>query len=379
MRSPSYPFSASAVFLGVLLASPCPAGTAPADPPPSPEDLVRRLGDPTFRVREDAAVRLSRLGRESIPALRAGLNDPDLEVSRRCRRLLPLVGERDLQQRIDAFVADLAGHSTHQVPGWDRFRLLVGDHRPERELFADMLRSESRLLVVADTDPLAAGQRLSARCGDHFQRMYNPRGTPTTVLPGELAALLFVAGDPRVRVPVEPLWQLSSLLYHASVRTSLADGPKSAPFRKILLAWMERQHDPASLSLVLNVMVNLEFKEGLPVALRHLRDRQLAHGLTIVVVGKFGGKEHIPLLAPLLDDATQLNDVQIGRHRAVTQVRDVALAMMVHLSGQSVKDYGFEFLQSQPSLQFVPWYLGFGTPAKREAALARWRASAGEK
>ena len=47
--------------------------------------------------------------------------------------------------------------------------------------------------------------------------------------------------------------------------------------------------------------------------------------------------------------------------------------MGVQLSGQQPKDYGFDALQTQPSLIFAYHYLGFSNDEKRETANKKWK------
>ncbi len=57
-------------------------------PRPAPEELVRRLGDPSYVVREKATADLWASGKAAIPALRKAAIDPSPEVSRRARSVL---------------------------------------------------------------------------------------------------------------------------------------------------------------------------------------------------------------------------------------------------------------------------------------------------
>src|SRR5260370_41855693 len=52
--------------------------------------LIAQLGNPSFKIREDASQRLVRFGRAVEPVLRQGLTYPEAEVRRRCERLIPL-------------------------------------------------------------------------------------------------------------------------------------------------------------------------------------------------------------------------------------------------------------------------------------------------
>ena len=63
--------------LGVILPK-----TALSQTNPTPEELVRQLGDRSFQVREQATKRLIALGRASVPALEAGSRSVDSEIWR---------------------------------------------------------------------------------------------------------------------------------------------------------------------------------------------------------------------------------------------------------------------------------------------------------
>lgn len=77
----------SALFL--LSSVFCLLSSVRADPPrPAPEELVRRLGDPLYSVREKATADLWASGKAAIPALRKAARDPSPEVSRRARSVL---------------------------------------------------------------------------------------------------------------------------------------------------------------------------------------------------------------------------------------------------------------------------------------------------
>src|SRR5271165_1606608 len=89
-----------------LLMLPVLASPGRADIVPAPEELVRRLGDESYPVREEAGKQLLRLGVAARDALLNGVKNSDLEIRRRCRDLLPSILEADRKARLAAFVAD---------------------------------------------------------------------------------------------------------------------------------------------------------------------------------------------------------------------------------------------------------------------------------
>jgi hypothetical protein len=379
--------SAPPAALAALLLA---AGAAGADAPNAGE-LVARLGDPSFPVRQEASEGLLRMGLAAKAALERGAADPDPEVRRRCRALLPAVQEADRQARVAAFLADKDGKGDPGLPGWARYRRLAGDTPAARAYFAEMQKGEAGLFLAdCEASPEQAGEIAQGLAASLQQRLYGGRRAfrnggpqPSAVALGEVGALLLVASDPGVRLAPQASWMIPQLLYQPQVRTAVTGGSQPSPLRKILGAWMARSTDDVGLQQVLHLAMNLDLKEGVDLARKVVQDKTAkgyALATALVVLGKLGGKEQLPLVASALGDATPLGDFDFNNVKGSTEVRDVALAMAVHLTGQSHKDYGFPFVRLNASLLFNSTCLGFSTPQEREAAQQKWKAwSAAQK
>jgi hypothetical protein len=95
----------------------------------------------------------------------------------------------------------------------------------------------------------------------------------------------------------------------------------------------------------------------------------------ILAVGKLGSQEHIELLTPLLADDTALGN-QFNRQVKKSfqpQVRDVALAVIIHLSGEKPQDYGFTAIQQDAVRLFRSNTMGFASDQQRQAAHKKWQ------
>ena len=198
----------------------------------------------------------------------------------------------------------------------------------------------------------------------------------------EIAPLLLIAADPKVTIPAQHRYLFGNLLYQTVVQNELRAG-RSTPFRKIVLVWMERQaEDQVTAQILFDTINNLQLKEGLPLALKAVKNKKLkgsgvAHAL--VTIGRLGDKEHLAVLESCLDDKNQFCGFGIGGRggnvQGNTEVRDVALAMLVRLTKQSFKDYGFAIAGlGYDHLMNNANYLGFSSNKKREQALAKWKA-----
>lgn len=97
--------------LGVALFVTVAAALVAADPP-TPAELVKRLGDRDFRAREEASKALWQLGDAARPALEEGLKSNSPEVASRCKKLLDKFNRgifpdtpKELLALIDRFIA----------------------------------------------------------------------------------------------------------------------------------------------------------------------------------------------------------------------------------------------------------------------------------
>lgn len=375
------------LFLGLFLCSlACPsvADTAPHVNGPSsdqadPFALVEQLGHPSFRVRDRASAELIALGRDAKAALLAGQDNENAEVRFRCQRLLPLALEADLHARIQEFLADEEGMGDHQLPGWDRFRGLLGEGKEIRKMYARMLKAHETLLETDGDD----GERLSEKYRDRITELQqifnmnpNRRGQPQ-LMTEEVATLLFVGCDSRLERSDPAHSMLGSLFYQPVFRATMTAGGNDGEFlRTLFFTWMKERANTSAMYQAFYLILNADMKEALPIALEMMNNKDLyshSRGMAILAVGKFGGKKHIPELEKMLDDENVLTTVQINNIKGQVQTRDVALAMCIHLTGQKLEDYHFDMMQNR-SFNFTYYYhLGFSDEKNREKSLKKWK------
>jgi hypothetical protein len=373
--------------LTLLLAAAAAPAATPAPLAPADQDrarqLVRQLGDASYAARQQASRKLFLMGLPVKALLEEGSRDRDPEVRRRCRELLPAVFEADRLARIDAFVADKDGKREHDLPGWRRFRAVAGGDAEARKLFVEMQKGDSStFLLDVDKDPGHAGDLCYARCQHMQERLYGRLRTGLTsrdhtpVSLAEMAAVLLVSSDPKVNMPNFSSYMVGNFLYQQAARNALGGG-KPTPFRKLVLAWIERQvGDDNGLQYALNMAVNLDLKECLDVAVKAAKEKRVKGaglGAVLTTLGKMGGQEHAALIEGYLSDTTVIGNFGINRGSGTTEVRDAALAMLVHLSKQSHKDYGFLFAESNSGLLFNAVFLGFANNADRDKAHNKWK------
>lgn len=367
-------YSNTIVLVVVLAAwAPTQADEPAADQAPT---FVSQLADEDFFQREKAARALIAMGLSARQALTGGLKHRDAEVRFRCQRILVMVTENDFQRRLEAFANDTSQTSEYDLVGWREFQTMAGDDRRSRSLFVEMQRAEADLIERAVTDPKRAGSEFTKRC----ETLNNELRTPSTVRQpirlGSVATLLFVATLADVEITSQMANRLYGFCYQKSVQDAMTAGERRDPLRKLMGAYIE-QSDPSSSYQVLMMAMRYDIKAGLKpaeVVIRGSGQQPHVVQYAILATAKLGGRDQIPLLELLLDDDTVCSTRTTNRVVVKTQLRDVALAGLFHLTGRDARAEAFPAMQNHSQMLFNPSTLGFESEAKREAALKKWRA-----
>jgi hypothetical protein len=371
---------------GALFAGPPAAKPEPPDQRRA-EVLVRQLGSPKYRDRERAAAELIRMGRGAKPALLAGKADPDPEVQSRCQQLLPQALALDLKYRLDRYLADTDGKLPHDLPLLKLFREKIGTDANSRKLYADMLTANGALLEAVEEEPARVTERVQQRYQEMYQEMFgNPFGgfkggyRPGALNPAEVCCVLFAASTPTYK-PNQPDWLLANLYMQPGFTTPLKDEKNGTAYRKVFLNYLDARMDDNTINQSVWMLCQHRIKEGADVLARALRDGKASQVYTkataMCAVGTLGGRDHAAVLEPFLKDDAQVVPFAVGRGgRGQVQVRDVALALTIHLSGKNPKDYGFDLWQVYPNQLIQYHQLGFGSDGDRSAAFKKWEAEA---
>ena len=104
------------------------------------ESLVSALGDPDPAIRKNAESAILNLGYEALPEIKAGIQNSNLEVNRRCKILLEKIELQQKKRIADIFLApEYTGSNRFRFPAWPAFAEFTGskDLRT-RKLFLKM-------------------------------------------------------------------------------------------------------------------------------------------------------------------------------------------------------------------------------------------------
>lgn len=149
-----------------------------------------------------------------------------------------------------------------------------------------------------------------------------------------------------------------------------------------LKKYFEKQNDnkidSSNASQALSLIQQLNIKEAIPYLYAIAKEKSVAsyyRGRAIHLVGILGEPKEINKLREFLDDDSALSGASINGVQLKTQMRDVALACMLHLKGKSLAEYGYDYAQIvQLNFDSMPnSCLGFSSDERRRSALQKWQ------
>ncbi|MGE4000350.1 MAG: hypothetical protein AB7I48_09045, partial [Planctomycetaceae bacterium] len=370
------------------------------------ERLVEQLGAVSYDRRERAADQLQRIGAEALPSLRRASEHRDLEVRYRARQLYEAI-ERVEQQRILAEFHSGGNRDLGRLlPGWERFAECVGHDASARELFVAMYRSEPEIMRLTDRTSTELRSAVEERVLQF--RGSKPQSRTSRMSPATAAVLLFAALDPNLDVNGTVHEIMIVVFGQRAIQEALTEAGDSA-LRRLTSRWIADAQDvPPSQRVAVAVLYGLETGVVPSLEMIHspLRGNQIHNA--VFSVAKLGGPQHLIDLAALLEDdavmserenntgtdlSWQIRDTarQLAEFTATwpadvpaangssqphvtfsAQVRDVALAAMIHLIGQDPQDYGFTELRPHKEYLYAPNTAGFDSDERRDRALRQW-------
>jgi hypothetical protein len=373
------------IGLGVAMVEPALAGTAGkanqaarswGDSADSAAKLVPQLGSELFSIREATTNQLMQMGIAIKPVLVAALDDSDAEIRMRARRILTTVVDADFQHRLALFAEDVRDARHYDLPGWSRFRKLVGSDRAARNLFVEMQRAEPNLMVAFEAGQEPAARMLETRIRFAQAAFQGRIGFSSNGLSvGSIAALLFVGSDKSINLADDYALQLGNLPYYQPFQSAIVAGQQSELLKKILGPWIARDASQTLIYQNLYLAMRFNLKEGLDPAIRLLQQPGAVpqvKPLALLAISKFGGKEHLPLVEPFMRATDLCAQVDVNGIRYVTQVRDVALFASLRLAGQEPKGYGFTRVPPNDQLLYQIANFGFRTDLERDEAFKKW-------
>jgi hypothetical protein len=362
--------------------------------------LVGQLGDPLFASREKAQRELMDMGRKALAPLATGAAESaDPEVRLRCRKLIPAARADDFQARVDTFLADTEGKYKHDLPGLDLFFTTAGRNDTARKLYLDILKSEENRRVLADVegDKGVLATVVANRAFELYNRQYQRQhlavgfngqvitttGVTTGNKPTTLDVLTLLIVDTksapdktqRRSITYSPAYTMQIV---QDFRTeAMGNTPTAEVIRTVVGHWLDTKTEAQDLYYGMNFLANSNQKEQAIRAATKLLDLKGAapssyRGMAISTLARLGGADTVGLLLPYLKDESVCIRFQPAPNVGIldVQTRDVALAAVVHATGQKLADYGFQTRGATPTISYSSQW--FDTDEARTQGLKKW-------
>ena len=357
----------------------------PTGPPPAPAELVKKLGDRSFRVRHEAASLLVSQGSAAVKALTDGIKDTDPEVSERCRLLLPQAEALERTEKLSQLLRDPPVAPPKGLAGLEQFLKITGDSRPARETYAELMGIYFKAMEAREKDPKAAADEFRQFCDEAYARYrasiqtgrYSPDAVYNT--PADITFFFVFAGDPKLdKTNVRNMGRSYVLLNGTKVQTSMTTGDRAGVMKKLFLNWLENEPDSYMQSRGFQLAAQAKLPEALPIAVKLLEKKDnnpFGKAQIMTTLIGLGTRDHIRLMEPYMTEKGQVTTVNFGNGRQTTvQLRDVAMGVSVQLAGQKPTEFGFDGTQfgggNFPNSYI---YYGFTDDKARDDAHAKWK------
>ncbi len=372
-----------------------PALTSPA----AVRRFVNQLGSLEYQQRVRATRTLIGLGMEAEPAVRQGLEHDDTEVRQRCRIIHDAIMAADRSRRLNTFVHGRA-LDTASFPCWPLLSAQVGDATEARSLLAEALRTNWAALehfqTTVDTgangpqrtltpdssseilfSPSTEAARIFGRTVRELQYVGDQQHTSPSV--GQITLPLVMSCHPQLDPPAADRAAFLEILHRVKPPEETPDPWENSTFRHLVGSFVASSVEPAAAYQACTLALRHNLTEAVrPASALLLEGKTAPYKLqyAMLTLARFGNDGHRELLYPYLENT----DVCFRRSShsdsgVECQVRDVALAACIQLSGEAPEDYGFPAIQRNSYSVFQPNSVGFVSDVARESALFKFRES----
>jgi hypothetical protein len=406
-----------------------------ADPPSGPavalteriDRLIASLGDPDFAVREKAYVALEAIGGPAYAKLAAAAKSPDSEIRMRASQLANAVRQADFDRRVRLLFDDGGVTETHDLPGFAELIKAAGNDRNVRETYTSFLRDPGlrKVFLLAEQSPgsisaAVQGYAAALQARNRNAARLPPPGIVVRPAPAApppppnqvalegpytlteiLGVLLLDSLAPlETREQRRIGFSAAQLLYQTPLRNAVVrmDGTKSTPnldekgrvARAILGMWFDSRVEPIELNLTVIYAGNYAMPESLERAVVKQLENKAAtgpmRGSALAGLAKTRGAAAVPTLEKFLKDTNQAgiryetvtdeNGRAVARQTPI-EMRDVALAAILHLSDRKPREYGMQVYSDTDAMKFQATNAWFKTDDDRKKAFERFEAERG--
>jgi hypothetical protein len=345
-------------------------------------ELVEKLGSDRFEERESASRELQKIGEPTLPALRNATQSKDREVRVRAEQLVRALDEKIRKSVTLKFLRETDPKLDFGMTGWRFASEFLGTGRKAKELFMEIYQANPKTIGLLETsreDGIVEVTNLAGRMSANIMA-----GSDPTI--GETGLLLLAMYLPEIQANGPVHDAVKSATFSGDYKRSIMLDDKETPARKIFGHWISIVND-ANASRAMLTARETRIPESAILA-RRMLNTELDDGdatVAISLILLFGDKQDVPLLEGMLKDEKELDRFELpigirpggfqipsnlpapqsipldapGRPALplprdnddgdapmppkvevfVAQKRDLALAALLHLAGQDLKQH----------------------------------------
>jgi len=365
------------------------------------KELVKQLGNTSYRERESASREITKLGRVAYRPLKtATLEETNPEIRLRVDILMPGIEAAEMEARVACFMKDLEGKFDHDLPGWNKFRVAAGNDRSARELFAEVLKNKvyHGLLLAADLPAHELGGMLNNHFRDiqmaqnnqmQFRRGHYVNGQPSV---HEIAVLVFLESlysDKELGMHYNFGYTVANYMHTPDVQNAMANnrntGKFAAPLKKLVMQWLETRETSTGAQMAMNFAQNWNLPNRMKYAAKVLaapteNGNWWVKQQALLTIGQANNKEareYLPQIAKCFDDSTVIQQQAPGQNNIHTVLlQDFALGVALQLTSQKPADYDMNVIWTGVNWNHNNFYFKDDKAGKaddkRKAAFKKW-------
>ncbi len=344
----------------------------------SPSDWIAELDSPAYHTRESATRSLFTAGlaahesageeNNAIVVLRWGLSHESMEVRIASGEILRRIESANNDRKIELLKNFDTSANEIDVPGWEQFSRWAGTDHRARTSFAKLYERFPRQII--DRDGFANW------LGDGDETRLDPYRMSPDDLDGWLM-VTWIGIEEQGRLPLNLSSRIAMALSSESLGPSVT-GEGQVVLARLIGHWIDTQPNaPTARTKLLIAMRYQCVDQASNLVDRMLADSTTSAAAQVMAMLSAAALERDDLQSQLmkrLDDTRTAHVWQLIASRKTkirTEVRDVALALLLHSNGIDPREYGFDELQADPMLIYRDHSLGFADEKSRQTAHQR--------
>ncbi|WP_068258674.1 HEAT repeat domain-containing protein [Rubripirellula obstinata] len=336
------------------------------------DDLIDQLNSDQYHARQAAKADLITLANSgSADSLREGLKHPSLEVRSTVAEILGMIRQQEFGDQLQQVSNPNVPSDELTSTGWKEFSLVAGNDMEARRAFVALCRRHP------------TGLSSIKSVSNAHAEFTNPFQINTDDGVGWVLLLLSELNSPNSgnEFDTQAATQSSRIAMSLSQPTmgldlhAVADRSDGCGtiFSRLVTRWLAKHDTIIDRRTAIRVALRYDCDQtALAIAENVLSvpDSPAASTVTaMLVVAKLNQTSQ--KLSDFVDDNRTAHVWQLIADRKIkiqTQVRDVAIALMLNQADQDPRQFGFNYLEADPLLRFRDYSLGFENDQLRSMA-----------